>query len=191
MLKQSLITTVLAASFFTAMAQADESQYVGTQYHQHKVSSKEDDANDSSKLGSISLVGGYQFSPFWALEFRHHVSAKDDTETYPNETYRLKLAAQQQLFLKGSYPVTDQFSVYGLLGYGRTKLQLDFSELENNTLFTGRMDFSKTGFTAGFGGEYQFAPQWSATIEYVRNPNINSIGGLKLDSLALGVNYRF
>lgn len=195
MFNQSLLTIVLAGFVFADVAQADEAFYVGTQYHQQKVST-DDLAGDSSiKLGTISIAGGYQFTPNWAVELRHHFSAKDKQETDGNESYRLKVDSQQTLFLKGSYPLTSEFSVYGLAGYGRTKLQLEVSEMADNVFYNGQADFAKTGVSVGFGGEYQFTPALSATVEYLQHPTMKIAGDdavkLKLDSIAIGLNYRF
>lgn len=194
-MKKLLITTLLAGLVFSTAVQADDTFYFGTQYHQQKVSADDFDGDSSIKLGTVSVAGGYQFTPNWAVELRHHFSAKDKQETDGNESYRLKVESQQTLFLKGSYPLTSEFSLYGLAGYGRTKLQLEVSEVADNVIYNDQADFAKTGVTVGFGGEYQFTPALSATLEYLKHPMLKLAGedavNLKLDSIAIGLNYRF
>lgn len=194
-MKKLSIATLLAGLVCSAAVQADDTFYLGTQYHQQKVSADDFDDDSSIKLGTVSLAGGYQFTPHWAVELRHHFSVKDKQETDGNESYRLKVDSQQTLFLKGSYPLTSEFSVYGLAGYGRTKLQLEVSEVDQNMNFSAQVDIAKTGFTAGFGGEYQLTPALSATLEYLKHPKLKLAGedavNLDLDSIAIGLNYRF
>ncbi len=75
----------------------------------------------------------------------------------------------------------DEFNIYGLGGYGSSKVSnFALSEREN-------------GFVWGLGGGYTFSETVEITLDYVWNPSIDDIifDNVRTDVLTLGVNYKF
>jgi len=64
------------------------------------------------------------------------------------------------LFLKPQYPATEDFNIYGLLGYGYTE------SLGNGNRLRYFVDGS--GFSAGIGGEYNFTDEIELFADYQR-----------------------
>jgi outer membrane immunogenic protein len=90
---------------------------------------------------------------------------------------------------RGGYAF-DKFLFYGTLG-------LAFGQLRAAT-FGLTESHTNVGWTAGVGAEYDFAPHWSAKIEYLyidlANSNFVITGashGLSFGIVRAGVNYRF
>jgi len=188
MLNKKNLLTLAIASFCCFSAAAEETFYVGAQYNQLTV---EDTArNDTETLGTVSVLGGYQFNPFWSVEFRQHFEVNEQTPLPVLAAYKMNIDSQQSLLLKGSYPLNDQFSLYGLAGVSKTKFAL--SSLANDPIaFNGR----NNGLAVGFGAEYQLTPALSATLEYMQHRDLVFQGSqynkLSLNAIALGLNYRF
>ena len=82
------------------------------------------------------------------------------------------------IYLKPKYPITSQSNIYGLIGYGHTKVECDIA----NATYT------RNGISFGAGAEYNFLNSpwgvWSDYMnimndsgEYNSNNNVVSIGG--------------
>ena len=61
------------------------------------------------RLGNISLLAGYNFNSYIAVEGRYTTTISDED---------LVEMSGWSLFVKPQYPVTDTFNVYALLGFG-------------------------------------------------------------------------
>jgi len=192
MLNKKNLLTLAIASFCCFSAAAEETFYVGAQYNQLTV---EDTArNDTETLGTVSVLGGYQFNPFWSVEFRQHFEVNEQTPLPVLAAYKMNIDSQQSLLLKGSYPLNEQFSLYGLIGVGSTKF--DFTSLTNAPIPSGiTANHRNNGLAVGFGAEYQLTPALSATLEYMQHRDLVFQGSqynkLSLNAIALGLNYRF
>lgn len=86
----------------------------------------------------------------------------------------------------------DQFLVYGTGGFAYGSGSYEVLGLTNSQ--------TQTGWTIGAGGEYAFAPNWSARVEYLYvdlgSQNFDTITGpvdvgTDANIVRLGVNYRF
>lgn len=54
-------------------------------------------------------------------------------------------------------PVTQEFDIYGRVGWARTKFTVEG---------TSKATSNENGYSLGFGGRYHFAPQMAARLEY-------------------------
>ncbi len=96
------------------------------------------------------------------------------------------------LYVKGNLPITDDFKLYGLIGFS------DFELVRSNssdTSLTENGTDSDDDIGYGFGFEYDFNNSLSLSADYIRYFNDNSfdssIVGVTVDSLNIGVIYRF
>ena len=192
MLNKKNLLTLAIASFCCFSAAAEEPFYVGAQYNQLTV---EDTARNATEtLGTVSVLGGYQFNPFWSVEFRQHFEVNEQTPLPVLGAYQMQITSQQSVLLKGTYPLNEQFSLYGLIGVGSTKF--DFTSLTNAPIPSGiTANHHNNGLAVGFGAEYQLTPALSATLEYMQHRDLVFQGSqynkLSLNGIALGLNYRF
>jgi opacity protein-like surface antigen len=192
MLKHTILITSLALSFISSTVAAAETFYVGAQYNQLTV--EETARNATETLGTVSVLGGYQFNPFWSVEFRQHLEVNEQTPLPVLGAYQMQITSQQSVLLKGTYPLNEQFSLYGLIGVGSTKF--DFTSLTNAPIPSGiTANHHNNGLAVGFGAEYQLTPALSATLEYMQHRDLVFQGSqynkLSLNGIALGLNYRF
>jgi len=138
-----------------------------------------------------TVFGGYakfgvDFTDFLALELRAGAMGTG-TKTYPAGTFgipvRFDLKQSADYFIsylaKLQYPVAQDFRVYALLGGTTAKAKLDASALG----VTISQSKTKTGFTYGFGGEYNLNDQLSVGGEWVQywtNVKMNNTTKAKL-----------
>ena len=88
----------------------------------------------------------------------------------------------------GRIPLAQQFSLFGKVGatYGRTRT--------NAAAGTGIASGSDSGFGLGYGlgASWDFAPQWSVTLEWERHDyHFAGNGRDNIDATSVGVRYRF
>jgi len=130
------------------------------------------------RIGNLTLLGGYNFSKYLALESRATVSVAEKSFT--------KLTSFS-LFLKPQYPLAKKFSIYGLIGAGYVKL---------DNYHGSNVDVSKGSFQWGLGASYNINNKWSAFVDYTSLAN--DVSGTILDSkeadvdsINVGVIYKF
>jgi len=82
-------------------------------------------------------------------------------------------------FVKPEYSFGD-YGVYGLVGYGQTRLTgTGFKQTEN-------------GFAYGGGVEYALTESFAVFVDYVVNPEIKETPkDIENDTISIGVNYKF
>ena len=131
------------------------------------------------RLGNFSLFAGYNFNEYIALEGRY-------TTTFSDED--LVEMSGWSLFAKPQYPVTEDFSVYALLGFGGVTL-------DNVNASTVNVDDS--GFQWGIGASYLATENISVFIDYSSLANDmeglywNGAHDIDADASTIGVNYLF
>jgi outer membrane immunogenic protein len=164
--------------------------------------------NDRTRfIGGGQIGGDYQFGANWLLGIEANVSAMGDRDvtftgpgtiaSYRNDylgsvTGRLGYVfGPALLYVKGGLGFTD--TQYTLTTAGGVPIA-----------FVNNGSRNDTGYTVGGGGEYMFAPSWSAKIEY-QYYNFDNDGrqfvsapflaGVDLErdmhTVKFGVNYRF
>jgi len=137
------------------------------------------DEAGQDRLGNVSLIAGYNFNEYVAVEGRYTTSfAKEDIVEMNGWS----------LFVKPQYPVSEDFSIYALLGFGAVTV-------EGVNGFT--TDVDETGFQWGIGASYLATENVSVFIDYTSLANdIDGYywtGGFQAsaDALTIGVNYLF
>ena len=113
---------------------------------------------------ALMLQVGYEMSPYIAFEFRYWFSMSDGDYSFdspyiaPSGSYESFDA--WGLYLKPQYPVSPEFSIYGLFGF--SGVQVDGQPGNFNSLV------DDTGFSFGVGGAFNITENISAFIDYVQ-----------------------
>jgi len=148
--------------------------YIGAGVASNKASW--DDGSDT--LTNYTLIGGYEFNDYFAIEgrFTDTMSGKND----------INHAIGGSVFLKPQYPVFDAMKVYALAGFGYTKVIPK----------DGGSDGAAKGtdFQWGLGASYDVMDNLVLFVDYTSLANgIETRDGFKVDDEAwtLGVNYKF
>ncbi len=149
---------------------------------------------------SLMLQVGYEFSPYIAAEFRYWRSVSDgDYSLYTSSQYPPTQGSYENfdawgIYVKPQYPVTEQFSIYGLFGFSGVQVDGDpqwgFDLLDD------------TAFSWGLGAAVNFTPNISAFVDFVSlyddtyydygygygyyDPN-----GTQVHTINLGLTYKF
>ena len=96
---------------------------------------------EETTYGGI-IRAGYEYNQYIGIEARAlHSSIDKDIAT----------TTHYGIFIKPSYPVSESMNVYGLIGYGKTKLDC---VVEN-------LSYDENGFSWGVGMEYDFSDRES------------------------------
>jgi len=120
--------------------------------------------SDSVDYGSVMLQAGYKFNDYVAIEGRYWIGLDKDT-TIASTAVNAELDSWG-IYVKPMYPVTEEFTIYGLLGYADTSL--DYTINVGGLVYTpydngGSVD----GFSWGIGADYAFSENWSVFLDYV------------------------
>lgn len=132
------------------------------------------------RTGDLVLLAGYDFNDYIAVEARYLT-----TFTHDDILERSMWA----VYAKPQYPVTEEFSIYALLGYGNYQL-----DAINNS----GIDIDESGFQWGFGMSYEVMEDVSLFVDYVSIANdvdvplfFNSDVSISSDAVTAGVTYKF
>jgi len=159
----------------------DSDMYVGIGLGMAQVSSElyDDDVLDAT------IKIGYNLHKYLAIEARGSMGFSDGDHLSHDYSYGL--------YLKPQYPMNDTFSIYGLLGYAKSKIsfenEVDFNGITNDYTRQGGVSF-------GAGVEYILNNHWSLSVDavrYIDESNVKPEGeyAIKVDAFNIGVNYRF
>lgn len=137
----------------TEVAVVDNSSfYVGLAYSY--ISAEVDDTETGN---AYSLVAGYNFNQYIAIEGRYGQTFGDmDVDGAANSLGNCigdceREVTYKALYLKPQYPVVESFSIYALLGYGEVIAR----------------ETSGDGFQWGLGANYKITENASIFIDYV------------------------
>jgi OmpA-OmpF porin, OOP family len=196
-LKKTSIAAILAASGLAvssaAMAQAksaDQGFYAGARIGQSKVDIDCTGANCEDTDTAFGIFGGYKINRNFAVEAGYTDFGKvNATVTVPAATLEVKSNAFDVVGV-GAFPINQQFSVYGKLGFYRGEAKASATL----GVFSGSQKETNTDLTYGVGVQYNVNPQLGVRGEWQRYSSMggDSIGGtFDLDVFALGVTYKF
>lgn len=185
---KKLIFALLAGA--TAMGAAHaEGAYVGvgvsSSDHDFNVGGASSVSSDGWKA-SGKIFGGYEFNPMWGVEAGYtdlRSASANYTINGVNNSIKSD-GSRTYLAAKATAPVNDQFSVYGKLGVGYSKVDVNSS--------TAGLNFSdnKTEAYGAIGGQYNINKQVALTLEYERYGKKKDFGA-KADAITVGARYSF
>ncbi|WP_295419838.1 porin family protein [Sulfurovum sp.] len=152
--------------------------YVGLGYTYMKM----DNAGAAGDVNGngITLLGGYNFNKYLAVEGRYSMTLGDLSVDNGADAGDLSNIA---LYLKPQYTV-DMFKLYGLLGYGQV------------TYDNGSTDYSENGFQYGAGMGIMATDNIDVYVDYTRLYDDDGFDGIPnnnitVDAVNVGVNYNF
>lgn len=131
------------------------------------------------RLGNFTFLAGYNFNAYIAVEGRYTTSFTHD-EAIEMDGW--------SLFVKPQYPVTEDFSVYALLGYGGVTL--------DGSKKTGVVDVDDSTFQWGLGVDYKIMENISIFADYTwlaseMDGAYAGVDQADVDTFTIGVNYHF
>ena len=105
------------------------------------------------RTGNVTFVAGYEYNPYIGVEGRYTTSfTKED---------KIEMSGWS-IFVKPQYPVTEDFSIYALLGFGGVTME---------GIETWVVDVDDTGFQWGIGASYDFVEDVSIFVDYTSLAN--------------------
>jgi len=96
----------------------------------------------NTAYGAIGRIG-YDFNRYIGIEARAFKASID--KNFAETTH-------YGIYLKPQYPITDKLNIYGLIGYGKTKIECD-----SPSIAPGTKMYDKSGVSVGIGMEYDLS----------------------------------
>lgn len=180
-MKTTISAVVLSGLIISpAFAGTPDTSYAGLQYAHFMY---EDDFGFETEPGAVVGRIGHFLNEFVAIELRAGFGVSDgDIEWDGSDTGAdSEIDALYGIYFAGHIPISDRFSVYGLLGYTGGEFTLKYepygSESENDS-----------DISFGAGVEVGFTPAVSGTVEYV---SYFSESDYDIEALSVGLNYHY
>jgi len=126
---------------------------------------------------AVMIQAGYKFNPYVAIEGRYWFGLAE--EIAPNTDLTVDTWA---IYVKPSYPITESFDVYGLLGYGNS---------EGTIAQTGFADDTETfvGFAWGAGVAYSLTESVALFVDYTSLLDSTDVANTTVDTTVSAVNF--
>ena len=131
------------------------------------------------RMGNVTLLAGYNINRYFAVEGRYTTTFQDSDAVEMDSL---------SIFAKPIYPVSENFSLYALLGYGAVTMD------PSNSL---NVNVDESGFQWGLGADYEVANNTSIFIDYTslasEMDGVYWNGALQVDAdqINVGVTYKF
>ena len=147
---------------------------------------------DDYDYGSILLDIGYKINPYISIEGRYWAGINSNNDlAWKNHIDSDVTVDAWGIYAKPTYPVSDKFDIYALVGYGSGDASYDIPN-------AGTIDSENSeGFSWGLGAEYQMSNNVALFIDYtsVIDGESTKTGLLATDNsvetINFGVNYKF
>lgn len=151
-------------------------------------------SDDTSSTGG-KLFGGYQFSPYFAVEGGYFDLGKFDyrANTTPAGSFNVNNRIRGlNLDLVGTAPLTDRFSVFGRIGAAYAQNRASFASTGLVPAYTGNTRTNDTNLKVGLGLQYAITEALAVRAELERyrvSDPIRNRG--HVDMASVGLVYRF
>lgn len=132
------------------------------------------------RLGNIDLLAGYEFHRHFAVEGRYTTTIAESDSIDTMDSW--------SIFAKPKYAVTEEFTLYGLLGYGNVQLDGAGGSIA---------DMDESGFQWGLGLSYMINENFDLFADYKFLADdfdgvfSNGATEVSVDSITVGVMYNF
>jgi OOP family OmpA-OmpF porin len=153
-----------------AMTGPESGWYVGAHIGQSDV----DEINE--KDTAFKVLGGYQINRNWGVELGYIDFGKASSGGVDFKGNAFELVGV------GTFPVANQFSVYGKLGFARGEAEA------TSALGTAKQDSVEV--TYGIGVQYDFSKNLGLRAEWQQYPDLGD-GASDVSVMSIGVVYRF
>lgn len=121
---------------------------------------------NNSQAG-FGLLGGYAVNENFAVEVEYNSLGGFDSTSGTIKGSSFGVSGV------GSYPINEQFSLFGKLGIASTSLK----DTAKPGWVGGPFTYNKTGLTVGFGGQYNLSPVVGIRVGYDSYPVGDSVSG--------------
>jgi OmpA-OmpF porin, OOP family len=195
-MKKTILALLTSATAFGAVATAhaaDNTPYIGvgavSSEHRYNLANDTSSGDRKSTEWGGKIYGGVQISPTWAVEAGYTDFGKSSYGyNVGAATGRVESDAKSfYLAGKGSYPINQQFSLFGKLGVAHNK-----NDVTGTGLAAGyNGDSSRNSLYASVGAEYAFNEKVSATLEYEHYGKNDIDVGRRKGAVTLAANYKF
>ena len=152
-----------------------------------------DSISASESFNEFMLLAGYKVNKYIAVEGRYWFGSADDIDWFgTGNPYNSSIDAWG-IYVKPMYPVTDQFDVYALLGYGSASMTVKDPNADY-------LDDDNSGLSWGLGASYDVNENIGVFVDFVRNfddtitynvLNNNIDVDRTFDTWNFGVTYKF
>ena len=171
MKKVSIVALLSFAVISSAAFAATEGFYADADFGQARYSNATSGFSGASfsNPNAISIGGGYNFNPYVGVEADYSSVGDSSLATVrggASATEKLKTSSLQVAAV-GTYPINNQFSLFGKLGLANTKI--DYTATPGpNTIIVGTTatSGSKTNLMFGLGGQYNINKQFGIRLQY-------------------------
>ncbi|HEO98494.1 MAG: porin family protein [Campylobacterales bacterium] len=159
--------------------------HVGLGYSYMNRNVENPDVDEDLTAHSVLFKGGYNFNEYFGVEGRYTMSVGDIS--YDDGRQEEDIDGDMSnlgIYAKVMYPVMEEFSVYGLLGYGQVTVD-------------GGEEFSESGFQWGIGAEYAVTENIGLFVDYTNLYNDTGLDGelagsdVMVDAISVGATYKF
>jgi opacity protein-like surface antigen len=156
----------------------DAGFYVGGAYGYGDMDISDTGYSHDETFDSFMLQAGYKINPYVAVEARYWITSEDEWDN-SGEDFS---ADSWGIYVKPMYPVTEEFDIYALLGYGDTDPQIGGEG----------PDYDTDGFQWGLGASYDVTSNVAVFVDYVSlYDDTNDGEDLTIDTWNFGVTYKF
>ncbi len=175
---KKILTTLLAgAALLSSNVMAQGEQYYGELAYTW---ANIDGGGLSATPAVVAARFGVKFNENLSGEILLGTSASSDSVTVSGIPVDLKFKDVFGLYLKGSLPVTQQFNVFGRVGYLRAKIQASAGGYA--------LSDSDNSFSYGAGAQYDFNSTVYGMVDYMSWYDRH---GTKVSGPSLGVGLKF
>ncbi len=148
--------------------------YLGLAYGLSNILAEQTNVADFDEdYSAVMIQAGYKFNPYVALEGRYWFGIAE--ELTPASDLTVNTWA---IYVKPSYPITESFDVYGLLGYGNAESEV--TPAPADTL---------VGFAWGAGVAYSVTESVALFVDYTSLLDSTDVVGGTVDTTVSAVNF--
>lgn len=158
-------------------AYAADGLYFGANFS--SVTYKED-GFPSAKPTTLALKLGNQFNKNLAVEGRFGFGLSGDTVTVSGIPIEFEIDNYFGIYGKGILPLSEVFSVYGLVGFTSGKATA--------SAFGVSISESDSDVSFGFGADFAVSKSTAINVEWAK---LFEGTGYKVEALSIGVNFKF
>ncbi|WP_394202713.1 porin family protein [Shewanella waksmanii] len=175
-MKLMMLASTLAVSLMAPVASHATGFYLGGNVGYGAQS--HDLIEKAESTGVAAIKAGYDFNDYFGVELRYGGVNKQSSE--------IELKNFASAYAKVQYPISQSFSIYGLVGATATQVpELNLTPVPQSATQTTH---SVGSASFGIGTRYAFTENFGMSLELTR---IASHAEYKLDSVMLGVDYKF
>ena len=193
-IRKVLVASGLALSGLLAATQASAQAFVGGSFGKSDIDSEITDGLITSgsvdgKDTGFKVFGGYMFNRHFGVEGAYvdlgEVSYSGDFFGAPVTGGKVEVSGVNIAAL-GSYPITEQFSVFGKIGL--FIWDVEASDTTGGVPFSAKEDGTDISFGVGLG--YNFTRNLGVRLEWERF-KVEAVSKADADLISLGVVWRF